>query len=129
MRTYYGFAATQDLESNVTVRDSRSPKQLTHHLRHSPGGFTWGKDSQGCSELGRCILLDSFGSRSCPDAPGDCKCNLKWVEPYYQAFGGDVISKFSESEDWHLSQVEVLDWTFDHLKVDQDEDEDTLLAV
>lgn len=124
MRTYYGHAATEERPATVFARDDRGPKPLAHHLRHSPTGFNWGYGGSGPAELARCILLDAFGVRECPAADGDeCQCASSWVEPSYQAFKSDTIAKLVQDEDWKLLQQDVIDWDFDYLRQDKEQEE------
>ena len=110
-RTYYGHSTTTAYPADVMVRGNKL-KKLTHHFRHSPG-FYIGPGAP--EELARCILLDSFGFIECPDSPGVCQCESHWVEPSYQAFKTDVVSKLTPEEDWKLFQRDVINWVFDHL--------------
>ena len=114
LKTYYGHAATTERPASVMVRDQR-PQALAHHVRHSPTGFNWGYGGSGPSELSRCILLDSFGITECPFAPKECQCQSSWVEPTYQGFLSDVVSKLAKDEDWKLYQQDIADWVFDYL--------------
>ncbi len=36
---------------------------LTHHVRHSPDGFSWGYLGSGPAELARCLLIDAIEER------------------------------------------------------------------
>lgn len=114
MKTYHGYAATKEHAAQVVVRNG-SLRKLEHHVRHSPTGFSWGFGGSGPGDLARCILLDTFGMIDCPDAPKECQCESKWVEPAYHAFKDDVVAKLSQESDWKLQQVDVANWVFDFL--------------
>jgi len=44
---------------NVLVIDEDGAgRSLTHHVRHSPTGFSWGYEGSGPAELARCLLID-----------------------------------------------------------------------
>lgn len=122
MRTYFGHAPTEERASVVFVRDVRGPKPLVHHIRHSPTGFNWGEGGEGPADLARSILFDSFGIYECPASPEECQCESLWVEPTYQAFKSDVVSKLEAGEDWKLLQQDVTDWTFDYLGQETQDD-------
>lgn len=120
LKTYYGHAATAERPASVIVRAKKS-KMLVHHIRHNPTGFTWGYGGSGPSELSRCILLDSFGTEECPSAPKECQCQNTWVEPTYQGFLSDVVSKLAKDKDWKLYQKDITDWVFDYISQTKEE--------
>lgn len=37
---------------------------LTHHVRHSPDGFSWGYAGSGPADLARCLLIDALGDEA-----------------------------------------------------------------
>jgi hypothetical protein len=37
---------------------------LTHHVRHSPDGFSWGYAGSGPADLARCLLIDHYGTHA-----------------------------------------------------------------
>ena len=120
MRTYYGYSPMNVRGQEVMVR-YKTLQKLPHHVRHADS-FTWGYGGSGPRELARCILLDAFGISSCPDNPNECRCTSKWVEPAFAAFAENFLAKYSEDEDWKISQRDVVDWVFDFLASDRIED-------
>src|SRR3954469_14004176 len=116
LKTYYGRAATAQRDKEVLVRNKRLVP-LAHHVRHSPTGFGWGYAGSGPADLSRSILLDAFGTESCPAYPGECECSVQWVEPAYQGFNEVILASLASDEDWKLQQGMILDWTFDYLKM------------
>jgi hypothetical protein len=71
MRTYIGTADgtagahTVEVHETIHLPGVISPDHhiqliglLTHHVKHSPTGFSWGYGGSGPAELARCILID-----------------------------------------------------------------------
>lgn len=76
---------------NVTVTRGKITEPLTHIVRHSPDGFSWGFHGSGPAELAHCLLVDHLGG---PPAE---------VEPaVYQAFKVEVIAGLPSDEDWEM---------------------------
>ena len=68
---------------------------LEHHVRHSPGGFSWGYSGSGPAELAMCILWDFLGHEPHP--------------MLYQKFKEDFVAKWQHA-DWSLSGDEIELW-------------------
>jgi hypothetical protein len=108
----------------VFVRDGDVERPLTHHVRHSPGGFEWGYAGSGPAELARCILIEHFGT-----AAICAECESGWIETdegkeccwhcggevfrlpvSYQKFKLDFIVTLARGEDWEISGAEIEQW-------------------
>jgi len=113
LKTYYGILKGDG--GFVSVRNKGRAANLSHHVMHSPDEFTWGSGGPGTIELARCLLFDAFGISICPDYPNSCECRNEWVEPNYQGFMSDVISKLVKGESWKLEQLEICEWVFDNM--------------
>lgn len=114
MKVYHGNPPQNENPALVTVRQgNENSRVLAHHIQHSPDGFNWGYGGSAPSELARCILFDAFGTETCPDRPGLCKCHSPWVDSYYQAYNSDVIAKMTKGEVWKLRQIDICNWVFD----------------
>lgn len=121
LKTYSGVAATPERKMTVLVRDgggkhSGHQRKLAHHYVFSKDGFNWGFDKYGPSELARSLLLDAFGQEDCPSFPEKCQCISTWVEPTYEAFKSDIITKMERDQDWKLEQLTVCEWVFDYMR-------------
>jgi hypothetical protein len=100
------YARLDDTTADVVVLDENGVRPLEHHVRHSPGGFSWGYPGSGPSELARCILLDHYG------LPGNA--GMYWDSPRlpvsYQQFKFDVTARLHENEPWSISAQEIEEW-------------------
>lgn len=82
--------------SLVTVTDDRGARPLTHEMRHSPSGFSWGYSGSGPSDLARSILADHLGAVPSPHV--------------YQAFKGDRVARWPIGLAWSISAAEIDAW-------------------
>lgn len=76
-------------------------RPLTHHVKHSPDGFSWGYTGSGPSELARCLLIDALGED----------------DPYpgmYHAFKFDNVATWPTEEDWMMTDDEIRAWVEDY---------------
>ncbi|TAM92226.1 hypothetical protein EPN42_01540 [bacterium] len=84
-------------------RATRAP--LTHHVRHSATGFSWGFAGKGPTELARCLLAD-FLHLAAP---------FLEIESIYEAFKQDVIAQLPQDlGGWRIHGYEVLGWLREH---------------
>lgn len=78
MKTYIGGAKPSGNRVSVVDNETGNTEPLTHIVRHSPDGFSWGFGGSGPAELAHCLLVDHLGHE---------------VEPeVYQRFKFDVIA-------------------------------------
>lgn len=110
MRTYRGYFEND--RPHVTVRDERRPMILAHHKRHSTEKLNWDINESLGKDLARSILLDAFGVTTCNDI--ECLCESEWVEPVYEKFYNEVVSKYKAKQEWRITQYEVCDFAFEH---------------
>ena len=71
-------------------------RDLTHHIYHSPTGYSWGYEGSGPAELAKDILWDVTGSQPDPAV--------------YQAFKREVIAGFDGSLSWMLLEQDIRNW-------------------
>lgn len=111
VKTYRGYV--EDGIPRVTVRDERRPVRLAHHRKFAQADavLNWGDDEGLSRDLARSILLDAFGVTTCNDI--ECLCESKWVEPVYDQFNAEVVSKFKPNEEWRIKQYDVCDFAFE----------------
>lgn len=109
--------------------------RLTHYIRHSPDGFSWGYSGSGPSELARCLLIDAleddgrcrrcagdgrlktpvriFEARQPIDIDEQCGDCLgsgvgELVEANYRQFRTAVIAPLNPTKRWELTQGEIV---------------------
>ena len=100
------YALLDHTAAEVVVLDQDGVRPLAHHVRHSPGGFSWGYAGSGPSELARCILLDHFGLPADTDADWDSPR----LPVSYQRFKFDVIARLDQHEPWSISAQQIGEW-------------------
>lgn len=72
MRTYLGNADNTHAAHLVEIHDNGElVGLLTHHVKHSPTGISWGYCGSGPADLARSLLIDHLGDRAwCPGCAG-----------------------------------------------------------
>lgn len=111
MKNYRGYVENE--RPHVTVRQTKGPSAVVHHKKHSDDILNWGADENIGKDLARSLLLDAFGVSTCNDI--ECFCESKWVEPVYEKFYTEVVSKFKTNEEWRMKQYEICDFAFESL--------------
>ena len=71
-------------------------RALTHHVYHSPDGFSWGYGGSGPSELAKDILWDLLGKQPSPTL--------------YHAFKDEFIATIPQKEGWMLTENQIRAW-------------------
>jgi hypothetical protein len=85
---------------NVMVHEGFRDTTLSHDVRHSPDGFSWGYGGSGPAELARCLLLDATGT-----------------DTGYQQFKFDVVARWPMDEGWTYTREQVRAWQKAYLEV------------
>lgn len=112
MKSYRGYV--EEGRARVTGRATGSPWSIVHHKKYSDADLlNWGTDENLGKDLARSLLLDAFGLDSCNDI--ECFCENKWVEPTYEKFYAEVVSKLKEGEEWRMTQNQICDFAFDNV--------------
>lgn len=79
----------------VTVTEEKAkPKELEHHIYHSPTGFEWGYGGSGPADLARSILWDYLGKQSAPQL--------------YQEFKYAFVAIWGDK--WQVTSAEIEAW-------------------
>lgn len=116
-KTYQGRTLGDVAEVKVFDEDDPAPLgrvyDLAHHVRHSPGGFSWGYAGSGPAELARCLLWDHLG--------------FPPTQSLYQAYKFAVIARLPRgthpSQRWRLNTAD-LDAFIDDWLAERDLDPD-----
>jgi hypothetical protein len=101
VKIYRGFNSGGDTSSAhlVTIESDDGdiePTLLEHHVRHSPGGLSWGYRGSGPADLARSILWDYLGEEPHPAC--------------YQAFKDAFVAGWPQDDGWVLEGAELADW-------------------
>lgn len=94
MKVYVGRAPRAGVGAgHVFIVEGDDQRPLTHHVYHSPDGFSWGYHGSGPAELARCLLWDVLGRE-----PG---------RALYHDFKDDVIANLPSFAFWTLTEDEI----------------------
>jgi hypothetical protein len=101
MTVYRGFVAEGlNAADNHTVtvnhEDGQGERLLTHRVRHSPTGVSWGYAGSGCADLARSILWEHLGEEPHP--------------ALYQQFKFDVVARWPQDGNWEFKSAEIDTW-------------------
>lgn len=99
MKQYEGYIgeSTERLGPWVQVKEEDgSASMLTHHVRHSPDGHSWGYAGSGPAELAKDILWDHLGTEPHPAC--------------YQAFKTAHVATWPQDQGWTLSAEAIDAW-------------------
>lgn len=100
------------LEPGVYVFTEEGARELPHHGRHCPSGFSWGFAGSGPADLAHSILLDYLGLTPAAEALRDDDEGAT-VLPYH-AFKLEVIAGLPPRAAWQISGRQIDHFLVEH---------------